>query len=164
MASTQATSAKHAALIEATRRVESGDFDQALVLLKNLIRGEPRHELAIGMLGGVYAQLKMHDRAIETFRKVLELNPTNALARFQMGLSQLTLGQPVEAIATWKPLLAGPDDFLAHFYSALALAQTGHPGEAKLLLHTAAARMPKNHEAYPQLLALQSVLGADKSP
>jgi tetratricopeptide (TPR) repeat protein len=155
--------AKHELLIQATRCVQHGEFEQAIVLLKSLIQKEPRHELAIGMLGGVYAQIKMHDCAVDYFREVLAINPDNALARFQLGLSLLTLGRPQEAITAWKPLLANANDYLAHFYSALALFQVGRPSEAKPLLNTAAARMPKNHEAYPKLLDLLSDLGIEKS-
>jgi tetratricopeptide (TPR) repeat protein len=155
--------AKHELLAQATRCVQHGEFEQAIVLLKSLIQNEPRHELAIGMLGGVYAQIKMHDRASDYFRKVLAINPDNSLARFQLGLALLTLDQPQEAITTWKPMLANTSDYLAHFYSALALFQVGRPSEAKPLLSTAATRMPKNHEAYPNLLELLSDLGREKS-
>jgi tetratricopeptide (TPR) repeat protein len=94
---------------------------------------------------------------------VLAINPDNSLARFQLGLALLTLDQPQEAITTWKPMLANTSDYLAHFYSALALFQVGRPSEAKPLLSTAATRMPKNHEAYPNLLELLSDLGREKS-
>lgn len=154
MQTPQTDQGKHDKLIEAARHAEAGEFEQAIILLKDLMHHEPRHELAIGMLGGLYAQIDLHERAIEHFRRVLQINPKNALAGFQLGLSLMTVGRPEEAIATWKLLLLNGDDFLAHFYSALVLTQMGRAAEAKPLLATAAARMPNNHAAYPQLLEL----------
>lgn len=144
----------HDLLIEATALAKSGDFEGAIVKLKALIESHPLHEIALGMLAGIYAQIGMHDRAIEYFRRVLKINPENPLARFQLGLSQLSSGQPADALNAWKPALKNPDDFLVRFYSGLALMQLERPAEARPLLEEAAQQMPKNHALYPQLTEL----------
>jgi Tfp pilus assembly protein PilF len=154
MPTTPIQNQKHAQLTMAAQCVEKGDFEGALVQLKALVEAQPRHELAIGMLAGIYAQIGMHDRAIRHFNRVLEINPGNALARFQLGLSQLTSAQQAAAVETWKPALRNRDDFLSRFYSALALMQTNRIEEAGTLLREAEKLMPRNHALYPQLLTL----------
>ena len=144
-------SASHELLIEATALAQNGEFDGAIEKLKELIDAHPAHEIALGMLAGIYAQIGMHDRAIEYFQRVLETNPENPLARLQMGLCQLSSGKPTEALDTWKPALADPEDFLARFHSGLALLQLKRPAEAHQLLEAAERQMPKNHALYPQL-------------
>jgi tetratricopeptide (TPR) repeat protein len=144
----------HDLLIEATALAKSGEYEGAIVKLKELIESHPRHEIALGMLAGIHAQIGMHDRAIENFRRVLKINPENPLARFQLGLSQLSSGQPADALDTWKPSLKNPDNFLVLFHSGLALMQLNRPAEARPLLEEAARRMPKNHALYPQLTDL----------
>ena len=158
MPNTPSQAEKDAQLTAAARSTEQGDFEGAMTQLKALIGAQPRHELAIGMLAGVYAQIGMHDRAIEHFREVLAINPDNALARFQLGLSQLTSAQAAEAIETWKPALKSRDDFLSRFYSGLALMQLYQPDEARTLLREAEKRMPKDHILYPQLIKLLASL------
>jgi tetratricopeptide (TPR) repeat protein len=164
MPTTHTQSEKHAQLTTAAQCVEKGDFEGALVQLKSLIEAQPRHELAIGMLAGIYAQIGMHDRAIKHFNRVLEINPANALARFQLGLSQLTSAQQAAAIETWKPALKRRDDFLSRFYSALALMQSNRIEEAGILLRETEKLMPRNHTLYPQLLALLANINQPEKP
>jgi tetratricopeptide (TPR) repeat protein len=164
MPTAQSQSEKHAQLTAAAQCAEKGDYEGAIAQLKGLIGAQPRHELAIGMLAGIYAQIGMHDRAIEHFRKVLAINPDNALARLQLGLSQLTSAQPAEAIETWKPALKSRDDFLSQFYSGLALMQIYRPDEARTLLREAEKRMPKDHVLYPQLIKLLASIDPPESP
>ena len=146
----------HELLIEATALVKTGEFDVAIEKLKELIDAHPTHEIALGMLAGIYAQIGMHDRAIAYFERVLDINPENPLARLQMGLCQLSSGQPADALDTWKPALADSEDFLARFHSGLALLQLKRPAEARQLLEEAQRRMPKNHALYPQLAEIMA--------
>src|SRR5229473_2163064 len=130
----------------------------AFVHLKSLLASDPKHEIAVGMLAAIYAQIGLLDRAIEYFQQSLTINPQNVLARFQLGLTQLTAQRPQEALATWKPGLDQPGEFLAHFHSGLALLQLQKPAEARALFAHAARRMPKAHALYPQLQDLLSRL------
>lgn len=131
-----------------------GDFESAIVHLKRLLAADPRQEIALGMLAGIYAELKMADRAADLYRQVLAVNPRNPLARFQLGLLQFTEGRPREAVDTLHPALVDESDFLAHLYSGLALRQLGLTGEARPLLEVAAQRMPVDHALYPKLREL----------
>jgi len=145
-------------LVLATRFAKQGDFEQAIVHLKSILASDPKHEVAVGMLAAIYAQIGLLDRAIDYYQRTLAINPQNVLARFQLGLTQLTAKRPREALATWKPCLDQPGEFLAHFHSGLALLQLQKPAEARAMFAHAARRMPKAHALYPQLQDLLSRL------
>ena len=69
-----------------------------MVHLKEILSVEPDHEIANGMLAGIYAELKMPERATACYERVLAMNPQNVLARFQLGLLQLSGGRRQEAV------------------------------------------------------------------
>ena len=73
-----------------------------MVHLKDVLRVEPDHEIANGMLGGIYAELKMPERATACYEQVLASNPRNVLARFQLGLLQPSGGRRQEAAETLR--------------------------------------------------------------
>ena len=118
---------------------------------------DPRNEIAIGMLAGIYVQLNLRDRARACLRQVLEINPKNTLARHQLGLLQLEAGEPQAAIDTWAPSLDN-EDFVAHFHTAVALLELKKPSEARPLLEHCAPRMPRDHQLYPRLQELLAQL------
>jgi tetratricopeptide (TPR) repeat protein len=142
------------ALSLAAACAKRGDLEAAIAHLKNLLGAAPDHEIANGMLGGIYAELKMPERATVCFERVLATNPRNVLARFQLGLLQLNGGHPQEALDTLRPNLADNTEFLAHFYSGVALLELKKPGEARVLLQQAAQRMPADHPLHSQLQGL----------
>jgi tetratricopeptide (TPR) repeat protein len=138
----------------ATACAKRGDLEGAITHLKEVLSAEPDHEIANGMLAGIYAELKLPERATTCYERVLAINPRNVLARFQLGLLQLTSGRPKEALETLRPNLSDPSEFLAHFYSGIALIDLKKPEEARALLRQAAQRMPADHQLYPQLQEL----------
>jgi predicted Zn-dependent protease len=139
------------ALSRAAACAKQGDLEAAMAHLKELLAAEPDNELGNGMLAGIYAQLNMPERATTCFEKVLTVNPRNVLARFQLGLLQLNSGKPGEAVATFRPNLADDREFLAHFYSAVALLELQEVDQARVLLEHVERHMPRNHNLYPQL-------------
>jgi tetratricopeptide (TPR) repeat protein len=146
-------------LRRATAAASQRDFEQALVCLKRLLTLDDRHELAVGMLASVYAELRMPERAIEYYRRALEVNPANPLARLQLGLLQSSLGRAQDALDTWRPSLDDPKEFVAHFQSGVAMLQLQRPAEARSLLATAEQRMPANHPLRPTLRELLTRVG-----
>jgi predicted Zn-dependent protease len=148
------------ALSLAAACAKRGELEGAIVHLKEVLGAVPDHEIANGMLAGIYAELKMPERATARYEQVLVTNPRNVLARFQLGLLQLTGGRPQEALETLAPNLSDNTEFLAHFYSALALLELKKTGEARVLLLQAAQRMPADHPLYPQLQGLLDSRGS----
>jgi predicted Zn-dependent protease len=133
---------------------QRGELEPAMIQLRELLQADPDHEIANGMLASIYAQLNMTDRAVTGYRRVLAINPHNVLARFQLGLLQVTSGHPQEAVDTLRPCLTDKQDFLAHFYSGVALLELQRPEEARALLARASQRMPADHTLQPRLREL----------
>lgn len=80
----------------AAASAKRGDLQAAIVHLKELLSAAPDHEIANGMLGGIYAELKMPERATAYYERVLATNPHNPLALLQLGLLLLEQ-KPAEA-------------------------------------------------------------------
>ena len=146
------------ALSRAAACAQRRDLEGAMGHLKELLRVQPDNELANGMLAGIYAELKMPERATACYERVLSINPRNVLARFQLGLLQLTHGKPQEAATTLQPNLSDKSEFLSHFYSAVALLELQRIDEGRALLEHVEHRMPKNHDLYPQLQTMLQAL------
>ncbi len=142
-------------LISAAHFAKQGDFAQAIVHLKSILAADGEHQIALGMLAAIYAQIGLLDRAMDYYRQSLATHPENLLARFQLGLVQLSAKQPQAALETWRPCLEEPNEFVAHFYSGLALLELDAPEKARALLEQAAADMPQTHPLYG---ALQNLL------
>ena len=140
-------------LTEAAEHAKKGNLEQAITTLKELLQEAPKHEIALGMLGGIYAQIGMHDRAIQTFKQVLELNPNNHLARLHLGISQIETQAAAEAIDTLETLLKLPGDFAGHYFSGIANLHLAQPEIAHELFEKALQTMPKDNPHYQDLLA-----------
>lgn len=99
--------------IEASREQRHGD---AIAYLKQVVERSDSNYKAVYLLAAQHAQIGLNDRAIEGFRKALELEPKLAPARFQLGLLLLCNARVDEALAAWQPLdaLDESDPFL-HF-------------------------------------------------
>jgi Tfp pilus assembly protein PilF len=123
-----------------------------------LLEIDGHNEVANGLMAAIYAELKLPALAADYYGRVLSIHPQNALARFQLGLLQLQTNEPEAALATWHDCLENPDDYLAHFHSAVALLQLQRADEARSLLAVAAARMPPEHSLHSSLQSLLSTL------
>lgn len=91
--------------MEALRR---NDHGTALTYLKLGAQRFPGNVSVAFLLGAEHAQIGMFDRAEAEFIRALELDPGLAIARFQLGLLQLTQARPEDAKATWLELDALP--------------------------------------------------------
>jgi Flp pilus assembly protein TadD len=105
--------------------VGNNDPRQAVECLKRCLQLEPDHPQATYMLGAVYAQIGMYDRAKDNMARAIELNPAEHTARFQLGLLHLTSGRLAEAETVWLHLDALPSDHYLNLFRSglLALAQ-----------------------------------------
>lgn len=99
--------------MEASREQRHGD---AIAYLKQAVERSDSNYRAVYLLAAQHAQIGLNDRAIEGFRKALEIEPKLSPARFQLGLLLLCNARVDEALAAWQPLdeLAETDPYL-HF-------------------------------------------------
>jgi tetratricopeptide (TPR) repeat protein len=140
-------------LSAAIQRAGEGAYDEAQEHLNALLVREPRDELALGMLAAVYAEMKQFDVAALHFQRVLDVNPVNALARFQLGLVLLASQKPDEALAAWQDGVYAENEYLVDYHRGVALAELGREREAFERFELARQQMPVDHVLYRQLLS-----------
>lgn len=93
--------------MEALRR---NDHGSALAYLKQGAQRFPDNVSMAFLLGAEHAQIGMFERAEAEFQRALTLDPGLAIARFQLGLLQLTQARPDDAKITWAGLDELPND------------------------------------------------------
>jgi tetratricopeptide (TPR) repeat protein len=76
--------------------------------LEQAVATDPSNPDLRHLLAAEYAQVGEYERATREFREVLTLDPAAHVARFQLGLLDLTLGDPRRALEVWGPLEALP--------------------------------------------------------
>ena len=76
--------------------------------LERAVASDPLNPDLRHLLAAEYAQTGEYTRAAREFHEVLSLNPRAHVARFQLGLLDLTLGEPRRAMDVWAPLEALP--------------------------------------------------------
>jgi arylsulfatase A-like enzyme/Flp pilus assembly protein TadD len=124
---------------------ETGDSARAITLLE----GQAGDDIeALNSLGIAYGQARRSDQAMQTFRHVLEIDPTNGLAWQNIGTVQLRDGDRAGAEASLRRAL-GIDDTLAGACTTLGvvLSQTGRDSEAIDLWKRAVALNPTEFDA-----------------
>jgi tetratricopeptide (TPR) repeat protein len=123
--------------------LEKGDPEGALAKLKELLAETKPAAEAIALSARVYAQLRLHIRAKDLFKRYLAIHPDAVDETFQLGMVSFDGGNASEALALWgKVLKKQPTHPPALFYSGLALARDGKTADAKrsldILLQSAA--------------------------
>ena len=106
------------------------------------------------LLGNEYSRRRKFARALEHFRRALELKPDYDLAVFNMANVYRTLGRDDDALVGYQRLLAlDPRNALAHQKVAEVLVDQGKLGEAQAALNRAL-------EIQPAMAAARNTLGA----
>lgn len=92
---------------------------QAAVLLERADRLEPRKGSIVEALARAYYNSGQHERAAESFRELLDIDPSSHYGHFGLGQSLKQLGQPAEALVHLRLAVAlAPDSTL--YRNALA--------------------------------------------
>ncbi|HEX3159829.1 MAG TPA: DUF4388 domain-containing protein [Gemmatimonadaceae bacterium] len=92
-------------------------------------------------LGVAFYKTGMYDEAMREFRRVAELRPDDATARFHVGLVLMRQGQWQEAVDAFGAAAAAPDAGFAPLHNlAYALERLGRWNEASAALDAALAR------------------------
>jgi tetratricopeptide (TPR) repeat protein len=71
---------------------------QAAVLLERADRLEPRKGSIVEALARAYYNSAQHERAAETFRRLLDIDPSSHYGHFGLGQALKQLGQTAEAL------------------------------------------------------------------
>jgi tetratricopeptide (TPR) repeat protein len=107
-------------LFLALQAMEQDRDEDAISCLKRGLALEPRSGILHHLLGAIYAQLGMIDRAIEEMTLATTYAPELHMASFQLGLLHFTSANLPEAEKAWQPLAELPEENpLALFRSGL---------------------------------------------
>lgn len=101
------------------------DPAKAIEHLKQCLALEPDNPNATYLLGALYAQIGIYDRARESLARAIELNGEQTSAVFQLGLLHLTSGDVTQASQVWGRLdsLESGHAFNLFRFGLLALAR-----------------------------------------
>lgn len=111
-----ASDAEIGELVQAIEGSEADDDRKA----EDLVRRYPEDPRLHFMLGSILAGRGRAIEAHKAMRRALEIAPSFALARYQLGFFELTSGEPERALSTWGPLLAAPrDNYLRIFVEGM---------------------------------------------
>lgn len=112
--------------------IREGNHQSALTSLKDGVAHYSEDPRLHFLLAAEYAQLDMFEQADRHFRSVLALAPEMHVARFQLGLLQLTNGLVEEARNVWQGLGKLPEDnALRLFKEGMEALAMGQLDEAK---------------------------------
>jgi hypothetical protein len=115
---------------------------------QHLVRAADEHPAdprPLLVLAGAFMQAQMVDRAEAAYLMCLERAPDLAIARFQLGLLQLTSARPAAASVTWAPLeRLGAEHPLRLFKQGLEAVAQDRFDEARRLLLEGIARNTEN--------------------
>lgn len=114
-------------------------------LLEDAVAAHPGDPRPLTLLAAEYVHAGEIDRAEAAYIAALQRAPDLAIARFQLGLLQLTSARPAAAQATWAPLGALPEaDPLRLFRDGLEMLAQDRFDEATRLLMQGMARNDTN--------------------
>jgi serine/threonine protein kinase/Flp pilus assembly protein TadD len=112
-------------------------YKRALALNPNL--DEAHHQLAL-----VYLHIGLLDKGGEEIQKALAINPSNTLARFRFGVTNLYRGKYEEALAIFNSTPLEKNPSLWAFQMATALFELGRTQEAEAVVDEYLRKYPKD--------------------
>jgi predicted O-linked N-acetylglucosamine transferase (SPINDLY family) len=116
--------------LEAEKHLQASRYFEALAIFQNLIVKDPYDEQAWGGVGMVMVRTLQYEQATETFRFVLSLNSSNAIAHYGLSMSLLAMGDKVGACeAADVASRLAPNDWTIQRGRAITHAAAGAPPE-----------------------------------
>ena len=105
------------AVKSAFENYQSGNFQEAENICKQIVQVESNNINAINLLGLIYYELKQYDSAIHYTKKLISLNPNNSQAYYIIGHSLQEKGETDEAIAHYQKSLQLNPNFVDAYYN-----------------------------------------------
>ncbi|KPJ90014.1 MAG: hypothetical protein AMJ53_15090 [Gammaproteobacteria bacterium SG8_11] len=99
---------------------QTNDTQKSIGIIKTAIEQSPDDARMWYLLGSLYTDIGLYDKAVQNMEKALEIDSQYAIARFHLGLLQMMSGELDKAEATWQPLNAlGEKHYLTLFKAGL---------------------------------------------
>jgi protein O-GlcNAc transferase len=137
---------------QALRHHQSGNFQQAEELYRQILQADPRHVEAWHLLGLIAGRFSRNDLACEYIGQALRLQPNYHVAHNSLGTVLQNLGRLEEAAASYcEALRLKPDFAEAHYNLGKVLKDQGKLEEAAASYRQALRLHPENFEAHNNL-------------
>ncbi len=129
-------------------------FEEAVRLLEEAVKADPEFMEAYNSLGNRLLQLKRLPAAVQAFQKAIEIDPADSKPYSNLAITQMHLGQYVEAERTARRAAQMQRNTRhADYIVGLSLvAQKKNLPEALSLLERSAGELPHAHMAAGQIL------------
>ena len=140
-----------AAFTEAAAKIQKGDFDAAIALLRGLLEKDPDDGNALFFFGLSYVKKKMYQDALDPLTRVTELTPGFPRAYFELGVCYRQLGDRKKALAAFeKNLELDPANTDSAYNAGLILFETNRIDEALVRFESGLLSRPED----PDLLTM----------
>ena len=107
-------------------------FDEALWKLKLAVSESKPEPKALALIGKLYAQLGMYDKAKKHYQTYLKAMPDSTVEHFQLGMVHFDSGDSKTAQSIWNEVLKKSPTFPpALYYIAVAHTQEGEESDAR---------------------------------
>lgn len=154
-------SAADACIQQGLAASRADQVDQAIELFQQAAQLAPHSGLPHFLIGAELAQTGRLPEAEAAFALSVLLAPALEMARFQLGLLQLTSGRPALAMVTWGPLLERPaSNALQRVVSGFSALIQGDPATARTCIEEGIALNRENEALNRDLQQLLSRLDA----
>jgi tetratricopeptide (TPR) repeat protein len=140
-------------LQNAQRLMRQGSIKEALPLLLEVHRDQPRNMAVCQEIGIAYTQLQQFTEAAKFYRMALSINPRLLPARKNLGVVLWFSTQKTEAEREFKEVLkTSPDDPVPHFYLGMREYERQDYSRARDHFMKAGTLALENPEAFPAVL------------
>jgi tetratricopeptide (TPR) repeat protein len=152
-------------MTRAKELLEKGSIDQAIKILREVVRVEPANGDAHLLLGSALTLAPERTEALKDLQKAIELQPSSALARFTLGTAQARFGEPDAAKQSLgEALRLDPNFAEAHVSLAMILGQQHELDSARDHLNKAIRIYGKSSAAAQSHYLLAQILTEQNQP
>lgn len=140
--------------------IKNTNFDEALDLLRQSLRKNPRDIQALNVIGQLYIELKNYPEAINNFERSLKIDPNDFEIISRLAYAYEKDKQFTKAVERYtQSLKINPRQH--HLYDCLGrtLAKDNRDFEALAYLFKAIEKMPENHEVHNNIAFTSKKLG-----
>ena len=136
-------------LEQAVKALDEEDWATATPLLETIVAEEPENVEVQFNLAYCYTQLQQSDKAVEHYRKVVELKPELVEAHMNLGILLMERREFGQAAPHFQAVVDGrPDQFAPALYLAHASLEIGDPEAAADAYQKAVGLDPQSADAH----------------
>jgi tetratricopeptide (TPR) repeat protein len=106
----------------------TGEHEKAITAFRTLVDAYPDSSFGLGLLGASYTMTRQHARAVEAYRRKIELDSTDALAYRVLFSNQMSLGDFQEAQATLDRMIENHNPYAWGASAWLAFSREDYEG------------------------------------